>query len=89
MRLGALNWCAFFQGQPDTPGKLTAFAHAFEHLEIAGYELLKRVAQRTGDQATVELAERICAQERNAAGRFAGAFDRAAEVSLSVQGVAA
>src|SRR4051812_7699373 len=49
MRLGALNWSTFFQGHPDTPGKLTAFAYAFEHLEIGGYELLRRVAQRAGD----------------------------------------
>ena len=46
LRLGALNWGAFFQGHPDTPGKLAAFAYAFEHLEIGGYEHLRRVAQR-------------------------------------------
>src|SRR5581483_4102533 len=32
LRLGALNWSAFFPGPPDTPGKLAAFAFAFEHL---------------------------------------------------------
>jgi ferritin-like metal-binding protein YciE len=32
MRLGALNWATFFQGHPDTPGKLVAFGYAFEHL---------------------------------------------------------
>jgi ferritin-like metal-binding protein YciE len=89
MRLGALNWGAFFQAQPDTPGKLTAFAFAFEHLEIAGYELLKRVAQRAGDSTTVEVADRIAAQERAAAGKLAGAFDHAVEVSLDLQGVPA
>ena len=48
LRLGALNWAAFFRGHPDTPGKLAAFACAFEHLEIGGYEQLKRVAQTRG-----------------------------------------
>ncbi|MBA3331959.1 MAG: DUF892 family protein, partial [Actinobacteria bacterium] len=37
LRLGALNWGAFFQGHPDTPGKLAVFTYAFEHLEIGGY----------------------------------------------------
>jgi ferritin-like metal-binding protein YciE len=89
MRLGGLNWGAFFQAQPDTPGKLTAFTFAFEHLEIAGYELLKRVARRAGDSSTVDMAERITEQERGAAGNLAGAFDRAVEVSLGLQGVPA
>jgi ferritin-like metal-binding protein YciE len=35
-RAGALNWGTFFEAHPDTPGKLAAFAYAFEHLEIAG-----------------------------------------------------
>ena len=82
MKLGALNWGAFFRAQPDTPGKLAAFAFAFEHLEIAGYEELKRVALRAGDQETVEMAERILGEERAAAAKIAGAFERAAEASL-------
>src|SRR3954463_15927970 len=45
MRLGALNWSAFFAAQPDTPGKLLAFAYAFEHLEIGGYEHPRRGGQ--------------------------------------------
>src|SRR5437764_995885 len=89
MRLGALNGGAFFQAQPDTAGKLAAFAFAFEHLEIAGYELLKNVARRAGDNETVELAGRILEQERAAAAKLAAAFDRAAAASLEAQGAAA
>ena len=88
MRLGALNWGMFFQAHPDTPGKLAAFAFGFEHLEIAGYEELKRVAQRAGDEATVQVADRILAQERAAADKIAAAFGRAADASLRSQGVA-
>jgi ferritin-like metal-binding protein YciE len=87
LRAGALNWGLFFQSQPDTPHKLAAFAYAFEHLEIASYELLKRVAQRAGDDATAELAERILAQEYEAASRIAGAFGAAIEASLEAAGV--
>ena len=87
MRLGALNWGAFFQGHPDTPGKLAAFARAFEHLEIGGYEQLRRVAERAGDEETADVVVRILAQEREAADRIAGAFGEAVEASLEAQGV--
>ena len=87
MRLGALNWNMFFAGHPDTPGKLTAFAYAFEHLEIGGYEQLKRMAERAGDAQTVKLVEHILEQEREAATKLASAFDVAAMVSLRVVGV--
>ena len=87
MRLGALNWGAFFQGHPDTPGKLAAFARAFEYLEVGGYEQLKRVAKRAGDDETAQLADRILAQEREAAKRIASAFDEAVHASLESVGV--
>jgi ferritin-like metal-binding protein YciE len=83
MRLGALNWGAFFAAQPDTPGKLAGFAYAFEHLEIAGYEELKRVADRAGDQETARVAERILAEERSAAQAIAANWDRAVDASLA------
>jgi ferritin-like metal-binding protein YciE len=89
MRGGALNWGAFFAAQPDTPGKLAAFAFAFEHLEIAGYEELKRLAQRAGDQPTVAVVDRILAQERAAATKIAAQWDRAVDASLREVGVAA
>ena len=88
LRLGALEWGLFFQAQTDTPGKLAAFAYAVEHLEIAGYELLRRVAERAGDAATVELADRILADERAMADRVAARFDGAFEASMAEKGVA-
>ncbi len=87
MRMGALNWAEFFHAHPDTPGKLAAFAFAFEHLEIGGYEQLKRVAERAGDEETAKTAEAILGEEREAAKKVAGAFDQAAEISLEEQGV--
>jgi ferritin-like metal-binding protein YciE len=87
MRAGALNWGMFFQAQPDTPHKLAAFAYAFEHLEIAAYEQLLRVARRARDEPTVELADRIIAQEYEAASRLSGAFGIAIEASLEAAGV--
>jgi ferritin-like metal-binding protein YciE len=89
LRLGALNWGAFFQAHPDTPGKLAAFAYAFEHLEIGGYEQLKLVAARAGDEETVEMVEQILEQERAAAERIADAFDDAASAALASHGISA
>jgi ferritin-like metal-binding protein YciE len=83
MRMGGLNWSAFFQAHPDTPGKLAAFAYAFEHLEIAGYELLARVAERAGDEHTRDACHEILRQERAAAGMIAATFERAADASLA------
>ena len=87
MRAGALSWATFFEGHPDTPGKLVAFAYAFEHLEIAAYEELKRVAQRAGDAETVRTADEILLEERAAAAKLAESFDRAADAALREVGI--
>jgi ferritin-like metal-binding protein YciE len=89
LRLAGLNWGGFFAAQPDSPGKLVAFAHAFEYLEVGAYELLSRVAQRASDQDTVAVAQRILGEERAAADKLASQLDRAAEASLHEQGITA
>ncbi len=89
LRLGALNWGGFFAAQPDTPAKLAGFSYALEHLEIGAYELLRRVAERAGDNDTVQLADRILAEERAAAERVRGQFANALDASLAAQGVSA
>ena len=89
MRLGALNWGAFFAAQPDTPAKLAGFAYAFEHLEIGAYEQLRRVAQRAGDEESARTADAILAEERSASETLFGDFDRAVEASLESLGVTA
>ena len=89
MRVGAMNWAAFFEAHPDTPGKLAAFAYAFEWLEIGGYEQLKRVAQRAGDQETERLAERILLEERNAQAKLWSLLPEAGRLSLAEAGISA
>jgi ferritin-like metal-binding protein YciE len=83
---GALQLGLFMQAQPDTPSKLAGFAYAFEHLEIASYELLRRLARRAGDEETVAVAERILAQEHAAADRLHAGFDAAADRALQEAG---
>jgi ferritin-like metal-binding protein YciE len=87
--LGALNWGAFFAAQPDTPAKLAGFSYAFEHLEIAVYELLSRVARRAGDTETEAAAAGILEQERAAAKVVHDLFPAALEAALHEQGVTA
>jgi ferritin-like metal-binding protein YciE/nucleoside-diphosphate-sugar epimerase len=76
LKAGGLNLSAFLGAQPDSTTKLAGFAFAFEHLEIAAYELLARVAARAGDEGVVAVAERILAEERRAADRVAASWDR-------------
>jgi ferritin-like metal-binding protein YciE len=89
LALGALNWGGFFAAQPDTPAKLAGFAYAFEHLEIASYELLSRIARRAGDAATEQVAGQILGQERRAAGLVHSLFEPALDAALAAQGVGA
>jgi ferritin-like metal-binding protein YciE len=89
MRLGALNWGGFFQAQPDTPGKLAAFAYAFEHLEIGGYEQLVQVARKARDDDAVRVVDLILAEERAMGEAVAARFDQSVEASLEARGVAA
>jgi ferritin-like metal-binding protein YciE len=87
LRLGALNLGMFFKAQPDSPAKLAAFAYAFEHLEVAAYELLKRAAARAGDEETVAAADTILVEERAAAAKVHEQFDHALDASLEEAGV--
>jgi len=76
LKAGGLNLSGFFGAQPDSTTKLAGFAYAFEHLEVAAYELLQRVAARAGDEGVVAAAEEILAEERAAAERVAATWDR-------------
>jgi len=78
LRIGGLNVGGFFAGQPDTEAKLVGFAFAFEHLEIAAYELLRRVAERAGDAETAKMAAAVLAEERAMAAELDRSWDRAA-----------
>jgi ferritin-like metal-binding protein YciE len=79
---GGLGMVLFARGQPDTPGKLTAHAFSYEHMEVAAYELLARVAARGGDSETVAMASEIAGEERAMAARLAECFDLAVDASL-------
>jgi uncharacterized protein len=63
-------------------GRNARDGYAPEHMEIAAYELLRRVAERADDAATVAAAIEIGEQERRMATRLEALFDRAVEAAL-------
>jgi ferritin-like metal-binding protein YciE len=83
LRGGALNIAAFFAAQPDTDVKLAGFAYAFENLEVAVYELLRRVAERAGDGEMAATAAEIAAEEGAAAERIASTWERTMRTQMS------
>ena len=85
-KLGGWGMVLFARLNPDTPGKLVVHGYSYEHMELAAYELLKRMGQRAGDQHVVELCERLGGQERAMADRVAERWDRAVDASLKQKG---
>ncbi len=85
-RAGGWGMALFARVNPDTPGKLTAHAYSYEHMELAAYELLRRLAERMDEPEVAEMATLIGAQERAMADRLAERFDRAVDASLREKG---
>jgi ferritin-like metal-binding protein YciE len=75
LAIGGTNWSLFFQAQSDTPVKLAAFVYAFDHLRIAGYELLLRTARRAADADTEALVVQTLQTQRLVSDRLAGVFE--------------
>jgi ferritin-like metal-binding protein YciE len=70
-------------------GRTARDAYTTEHLEIASYELLRRVAERAGDEETAVACRKILEEERAMATYIEENWDRFAELSLREEGVPA
>lgn len=68
-------------------GRSARDAYTTEHLEIASYELLRRVAERAGDEETARACLDILEQERAMATYIEENWDRFAEQSLREAGI--
>src|SRR3954454_17693292 len=84
-KAGGIGMVLFARFNPDTPGKLVNHAYSYEHMELAGYEPLARVADRAGDEETAAVAREIAAEERAMAERLEEHFDAAVAASLREQ----
>jgi ferritin-like metal-binding protein YciE len=87
MMFGALGLAALNKARSDTAGKVARDGFAAEHLEIACYELLERVAARAGDEQTAEVARRNKADEVAMAEKLGASWDLALDLSLKQEGL--
>src|ERR1041384_3658327 len=85
-RVGGWGMILFARFNPDTPGKLAMHAYSYEHMELAAYELLRRIAEQAGDEPVRAMADQIGGQERAMADRIAEMWDRAVEASRRDKG---
>jgi ferritin-like metal-binding protein YciE len=85
--LGALAKMPLDLVRGEKAGRNARDGYATEHLEIASYELLRRIAQKAGDEETAQAAAEIIAQEAAMAKLIEEHWDRFAELSLQEEGV--
>jgi ferritin-like metal-binding protein YciE len=85
--LGALAKLPLDFVRGEKAGRNARDAYATEHLEIASYELLRRIAQKAGDEETATAAHEISEEERAMARFIEQNWDRFAELSLQEEGI--
>ena len=71
----------------DKAGKNARDGYTAEHMEIAAYQLLERLAEKAGDTETVEVARQNRADEEEMARRIDQSWDRTLELTLEENGI--
>jgi ferritin-like metal-binding protein YciE len=86
--LGALAKMPLDMVRGEKAGRNARDGYATEHMEIASYQLLERVAMRAGDEETAEVARQNRADEEAMARKLEEHWDTFAELSLREEGAA-
>ncbi len=84
--LGALAKLPFDFVRGEKAGRNARDAYAAEHMEIAAYQLLERIAKRAGDEETAEVARGNRPEEEALARRLDEHWDTFAELSVRREG---
>jgi ferritin-like metal-binding protein YciE len=71
----------------DKPARHAKDAFVIEHLEIAAYEILERLAEAAGDPETASVARQNRAEEEAMAHTIAASWDRTVEETLREEGI--
>ena len=85
--MGALTKSVLDLARPEKAGRNARDAYTTEHMEIAAYQLLERIADRAGDEETATAARENLADEEAMARKLEGHWDRFAELSLEEPGI--
>ena len=86
--LGALAKLPLDMVRGEKAGRNARDGYATEHMEIAAYQLLERIAARAGDDETAEVARLNRAEEEAMVRKLDQHWDHFAELSLHEEGAA-
>lgn len=85
--IGAVMKSVMDMARGDKAGRNARDGFATEHMEIAAYELLERVAKLAGDKATAAVARQNREEEEAMARAIASKWNKIVELSLAEDGI--